>query len=981
MRTRMLTIVLAWTLLAAPAFAQTPTGAIAGRVLDETGGAMAGVTVTVTSPSLQGERVTATTASGDFLIALLPPGDYTVMFDRDGFQTMTRTVGVAVTQTVTLNETMALSGLEAEVVVIGTARAFERSTQAATTFRQDLMATLPSSRNLAATLLMAPGVHATGPSGGFSIGGAASFQNVYTVNGVSVTENVRGEAIELYIEDALQETTVVTSGVSAEYGRFGGGLVNVVTRSGGNLFSGSYRASFANDSWRSKTAFGTDEPLDATVPTHEYTIGGPIAKDRLWFFHAGRFQAADTSETTAAPTALSYTRTRDEKRYEIKLTYSPVVGHTVTGSYLRSDLLIKNRTQFNVLDLASLGTQDVTNQLGTVHYAGVWGGSLFAEAQYSARRGALIAPGALTTDLVRGTTIIDGRNGFRFWAPSFCGVCGADNRDNDDLVLKATYFASGGGGSHTLVFGYDRYNDHRETNNHQSASDYRIQSAASIVQDTSVFPVFAGPTFIIGFPIRQASQGTDLVTHSAFVNDTWRVGDRVSVNLGVRLDKNQGENAAGETVSDDSLVSPRLGVVVDPTGGGRWTVSAGFAAYASALSTTLADVSAAGNPAVQVWFYQGPPINAGQGPLTPTGDAVGQLFDWFFANGGTARPTIFAQFPGLTPRVDGSLTSPNAKEFSLGVDRQIARGSVRADFVYRTFADFYGDRTDLSTGVVFDDLGRPIDLTLRENTDVIDRQYRALSLQGTQRIGTRVDLGANYTVSRARGNFDPETANAGPIATRLLSYPEYVQSSWFSPEGDLALDQRHRLRLWGVVDVPMARRVGTVNLAVLHQFASGVPYGAVGGVNVAPFVANPGYVSPSGNRLDGTWDYYFTSRDAFRTESTNRTDLSANYAYQIGRPGRSVDLFLHAEVLNVFNVSQLCGCGDTVFDDGGSVDIRTINQAVLSPGQQDLQPFNPFTTTPVQGVNWDLGPDFGTAVTRFAYTSPRTFRFNVGVRF
>ena len=93
-------------------------------------------------------------------------------------------------------------------------------------------------------------------------------------------------------------------------------------------------------------------------------------------------------------------------------------------------------------------------------------------------------------------------------------------------------------------------------------------------------------------------------------------------------------------------------------------------------------------------------------------------------------------------------------------------------------------------------------------------------------------------------------------------------------------------------------------------------------------------------------------------------------------------MFFHAEVLNIFDQSQLCGCGGTVFNNGGASDIRTISTGVLTAlNSGTLQPFNPFAQTPVQGVNWNLSPTFGTAVSRFAYTSPRTFRFNFGVKF
>ena len=183
----------------------------------------------------------------------------------------------------------------------------------------------------------------------------------------------------------------------------------------------------------------------------------------------------------------------------------------------------------------------------------------------------------------------------------------------------------------------------------------------------------------------------------------------------------------------------------------------------------------------------------------------------------------------------------------------------------------------------------------------------------------------------------------------------------------------------------MASRAGSLDVGMVLGMASGTPYtfgGAnstspgtgVGRINSSPYVANPGYAQPV-----TSVEYYFFERDQYRTEAQYRTDLSVNYQYRVGG---GADLFFHAEVLNIFNQFQLCGCGGTVFNNGGGSDIRTISTAVLTAlNSGTLQPFNPFTTTPVQGVNWNLSPTFGTAVNRFAYTSPRTFRFNFGVKF
>lgn len=321
-------------------------------------------------------------------------------------------------------------------------------------------------------------------------------------------------------------------------------------------------------------------------------------------------------------------------------------------------------------------------------------------------------------------------------------------------------------------------------------------------------------------------------------------------------------------------------------------------------------------------------------------------------------------------------------ELAFGAARQIAdRASVRADFIYRDYRDFYATRTDSTTGRATDSDGRVYDLGLVENTDIVDRTYKGLTLQATYRLGTGVNVGGNYTLSKASGNFDGETAAGGPVTTQLLRFPEFVQARWNSPEGDLSIDQRHRARLWGTYRIPGPDSMGVFDIGVVQILESGVPYGAIGPIDTTPFVTGTNYLNPSGNRADGFWDYYFSSRDTFRTEATYRTDLAVNYAYRL--PGLStVDLFFHGELLNIWNQFQLCGCGGNVFTNGGATDLRKINQGILTAANSaTMQPFNPFTQAPVEGVNWAKRTNFGTQVDQFSWTSPRTFRFSFGARF
>lgn len=995
-------LLLATTFLAAGslAYGQATTGSISGHVRSSDGQPLPGVTVVVTSPMLQGARVAVTPESGDYLIPMLPPGSYTVSFELSGFQTITRTQQVAAAYDANVDAAMSIEGLNVSVTVVAAdAQPLAATAQVATVFKQDLMATLPSNRTIDAVMLMAPSVHATGPRGGFSVGGAMTYENLYAVNGVVINENLRGSAYPLYIEDALQEVTVATGGVSAEYGRFSGGMINAITKSGGDVFSGSLRTSFGNDYWRSTTPAANDpkrlrtSPDPVTTPMYEATFGGPVAQKRLWFFGAMRLRSEETVRSTMA--SESYTRTNDEKRYEGKLTFAAAPAHSLQASYIKIDQTQTNFTAHNVLDTESLATQLQPADLLSLRYTGIVSPNFSVEMQYSNRH-LTLNTGAATRDRILGTVLVDVSRNARYFSPTFCSICGDENRDNDDFLAKGSYFlTTRATGSHHFVFGYDRFNDKMFQNAYTSGSDYRIQGTSSIpsADGKSVFPQFMPNSTQIWYtPVAEPSRGSDLRMHSLFLNDSWRVGSRLSLNLGVRWDKNSAQDGGGAVVANRSLLSPRLSAIWDLSGDQRWALNASYAKYVMPMTSNVAaSTTAAGNAALYVWLYQGPAINPDPtGPLATSEEAIRRVFEWFDANVGLKGQTVGSFAPGKNIQIVSPLKSPNADEYTVGTSRRLgSRGTARVDAVWRRYHDFYNQRADLSTGNVRDNLGNLYDLFVVENTNNVKRRYSGLSTQASVRVTDAINLGGNYTLSYLWGNFDGETSAAGPTVAQVTAYPEYKRADWNSPEGYLAADQRHRARMWATLASPMPQGGGSLTFGLLQQIGSGVPYGAVGtgpsGINAAPFVTNPGYVSPQSPA--GAVDYYFTARDAFRTETAFRTDLSVNYSHRVHAGRSEPELFFHGEVLNIFNQFQLCGCGASAFSNGGATDLTTIGQSVRTPRNSPttMQAFNPFTTTPVKGTNWELGTAagaaFGTGLNQFAYTTPRLFRFSVGVRF
>ena len=968
----------ALALVALPALAQIPTGTASGRVVDNTNQPLPGVTVTARSPFLQGERTTVTSANGDFLFPFLPPGDYTITFELAGFQTVEASVRISAGQTQRVDAQLPLATLAEEIVVTGRYETISAATQVATTFEKDLIEKLPVARTIAAAALLSPGVTNTGPGGNITMQGALSYENLWLVNGVVVNENIRGQALPLFIEDAIQETTVTTAGISAEYGRFAGGVVTALTKSGGNEFSGSFRDSLTNQKWEEKTPLTNYVLKDKVNPIYEATLGGRILRDRLWFFLAGRDRTTESTRQTSL-TNIPYPIKDEETRYEGKLTFALTPEHRVVASYIERTTDQINNSFGTIMDTASLYDRSMPEKLIAANYSGAFSPNFFGELQYSKREFSFVNSGSRFRDKIYGTLLLDSATGRRFWSPTFCGVCTPEERNNENILAKLTYFLSTANlGSHDIVAGFDTFNDIRSANNHQSGSDFRIYLTSVIIGDKVYARLVPNSSYLMWNPILKPTAGSDFRTNSFFLNDRWRLNNNFSFNIGVRYDKNDGSDQEGKKVVKDYKISPRLGISWDPKANGDLIINASYATYVMAIANSQADASsAAGNPAIYTWWYTGPPINAAcsaanPSACLPTEEVLRQFWAWFDSIGGTnntnyrSNPSI----PGGSVRISDRLASPDVTEIVIGATKRLGtRGLVRADFIRREFGDFYAEKIDTTTGNVLLPNGiSRADLAYVVNDDsILKREYTGFQIQGQYRL-ERWQLGGNYTWSKARGNWDGETGPSGPVRSGALSYPEYRNLAWFLNDGPLAIDQTHRARAWVTWDV-IASRHHNVNVSLLHQFWSGSPYGAVATISLinrnvtpnTPYVTNTfGYINPP-----TTTTYWFQGRDTYKTDDIHRTDFSLNYSFKFGR---SFEIFLQPEVLNVFNRKGVT-----------SVDTTIITRATA--GGTALKTFNPFTETPKEGEHWQKGPNFGKPTTPGSYQAPRTFRVSLGFRF
>jgi hypothetical protein len=973
-------------LVALPLLAQVPTGNITGHVTDGKD-ALPGVTVTATSPNLQGSRTAVTTASGDYIVRFLPPGDYRVRFELQGFQTLDTTIKISAAQDSKLDAVMPQAKVAEEVTVTGSYETISATATSATTYESKLINTLPVGRDIGNYVALAPGTSATGPGGNTVIGGAMSFENLYLVNGVVVNENVRGQYTPVYIEDGIQESTTSVSNVSAEYGRFTGGVVNTLTKSGGNEFHGSLRLNLSNPKWTAATPKTTSR-ADVLGKVWEATLGGFVVKDKLWFFLAGRDTSTDTQNQLYTPVDTAFTTTTKETRYEGKLTWSITSDHRVIGSYAKRDRAWTNYffPSWNIYDFASTYPRSIPEDLTSFNYAGVLSNSFFVEGQYSARKLTFIGSGTPYTDWFQGTPIWDNANYATYNSAWFCGVCqqGNEKRDNTDALAKASWFLSTQKmGSHDLRFGVDVFSDKILSNNWQTGSGYALDPEEVIIvgtgQAAQFYPVFSGTSgnsFIEYYPIFSLTSGNNFQTKSAFANNVWRLNNNWSFNIGVRYDQNYGKDGSGVLVVNDSKVSPRLSVTWDLKGDGDMNISLGYGEYVAAVANSIGDSGTkSGSPAWYTMIYTGPDINVG-GQTTNTHDALAIVQKWLNDIGGVlANPNLWGPYPPSVPGYGtqiGKLVSPSTNEWALSFNKRLGtRGLFRFDYINRKWMNFYSSVLNLTTGTTTDPLGNVYNNSIiSNNNSTLSRKYEGFLFNANYRLSDTLQIGANYTLSSLKGNFVGEDSGSGPVTGGVDYYPEYQRIAWSAPTGYLSADQRHKLNIYASWDA-INSKMFTWNISLLQRYLSGTPYSASSAYAlVSPYVTNPGYASPPDFQT-----YYFTNRDAYRTDSIMPTDLGMTFDLKIA----GLDLWVNGRVTNAFNKQKVVAPNTTVY---------------TAYNGRGLSSFNPFTDTPKEcpqgstsaqckalGANWMKGPSFGQATIPGSYQTPRTYFVNFGSRF
>ena len=344
-RIRLSAVPLLWVLaVAGPVSAQT-TGSVSGTVKDESGGALPGVTITIQNLDTRATRGTSSDGSGTYELALLPPGRYRITAELPGFRTEERSdFTLQVSQNLRFDFNMGLSAIQEAVQVVGRAPLVDtRDAAMGQVVDQVKIVELPlNGRNFRDLGLIAPGVQQQTQNspladrgGGLNINGARIYDNNYLLDGFNNNDETTGEIMTFPSADSIQEFKVLGASYGAEYGFSVGGIVSLITKSGGGSFHGNGFGFFRNDALDARNFFATQKaPLDRKQ--YGGTLGGPLWGDKAFFF--GSYERTDLVQgvTLAAtvPTAAQRLGNFSSLSTAIRdpLTGQPFSGNVIPSS-------------------------------------------------------------------------------------------------------------------------------------------------------------------------------------------------------------------------------------------------------------------------------------------------------------------------------------------------------------------------------------------------------------------------------------------------------------------------------------------------------------------------------------------------------------------------------------------------------------------------------------------------------------------------
>jgi hypothetical protein len=955
--------------LAGPAGAQVTTGTIEGRIVDTQQLPVPGVTVTVTGP--QGARTVVTDTDGRFQAPFLTPGTYTVRAELTGFRPIVReNITVSLNQTVDLGLRLEPGGVTETVNVTAASPVVDmRTTTVGGVLDSTTLEHLPVGRAMTDTLYVLPGVSESPGLGRAnpSIAGSTGLENNYIVDGVNVTDpgfggigaynSIFGSLGSGVTSDFIKETQVKTAGFDAEYGQATGGVVNVVTKSGGNAFTGSVfgysRPSWLEAGWKQLTTpNGSVNTTASQTSDAGVSLGGPIVKDRLFFY--GTYNPQWQTQTFVAPDGFPFAslggvdRVRHVQSYAGKVTGQLDSGNRLDFSAFGDPSkgpsgLQRYSTLRRIAYPGAPGTTDIEGGYSaldygghnqTLRYDGVLSSKWLLEASISHAQQHFTE-----TPTVNAPRFRD----FRSFAIPQGTTGGLGSYENDDshnmqYTAKSTNIFEAGG-VHQVRYGIT-YQD--------------IGFTRDFLYSGSPVPLANGAITVTGAPVDihesdgvtyyRATRGKIIPTAettqqytSVFLQDTYQVG-RFTIRPGLRYERQhlqgidptvetsqpvlctKGETRPGANDGTGGPMpcqftwnnwAPRIGATYDLTGTGKAKVYASWGYFYAKIPNDLAARAMSSDYGISLQDYADPALTQ---PI-PNGVVVGD-------------PSNTKHLQLTSP--GASVIDPNAKstysnETLVGFELDAFGTNLGVRYIHRTTPRILEDIGQLPMVAYFlpESADVPVDYfitNVNASTPVVNccglpaasfedpsHVYNAVELTANRRFGNNWSALASYRWSRLRGNFEgffrSDNGQSDPSITSLFDFPTndpsytLVGVPQFNFEGDIRYLGTSLGE--GILPADRTHQLKLYGTRTFGDFNLGAGVNLGSGKALTALAANPLYQSAGEIPLTVRGAGMQTV-DGFRvrTPMEARVDLHADYAIRLANNQRVV---LVGDIFNLFN--------------------------------------------------------------------------------
>ncbi len=889
---------LAVVLAAAAAHAQTYTGTVSGVVRDEQGGVLPGATVTLAGKT--GARTAVTDAKGEYRFTAVDPGSYSIGVELAGFRPRkVENVPVSIGKTAEAGFTMSVGGMTDTVDVLGESPLVDvTSSSTDNSLNQDILFNMPIRYGNVATALLnnLPGVNNQS-----AYGGDASSGNALLIDGVDTRDPSGGTAWTFYNFNVVEEVQAVGIGAPAEFGAFSGAVINTLTKSGGNRYAGLFDVTYSNSDLAGKNVDDQTKSLNPglgdpakTRELLDFTtqLSGPIVKDKLFFFASAQRYHKDEDPT--GPTTL-----RDEvsPRFNAKLTFQPSANDIITGQVQYDSYNIIGRAGVP----AALATDELTNQedapewVWLTSWRHLFGSRTFSEVKYTGYSGffdltpKVFAPGHQ-----------DGETGLYSVSQ---GWAYAADRGRHQVNASISHFAEKWG-RHDLKFGVEVERSRvRDRNYYINGTYYYNYGGAP-------YYAYSGSNYDVSGRNRR---------ESVFVQDSWKPSERLTLNLGVRMDHLSGGAPDADSVYSNTVLAPRLGFAFDVTGRGTTVLKGSYSQYYEGIFNDLYKLATPGYEDAVSWDMAGCPA---YGPSGPTADYRCPL----------AMREEVGRLVQPIATVDPDVKHPRVDEWSLGLEHQFgANWRVSATGVYRENKNFVGnvlpsarwEQISLNTtasapipgcddcsawpggtatayrwtnratstddvyitnpdGYAYRDLSGNVVGTMNAY-----RKYQALMLNLSRRFANRWQAQVSYVLSKAEGTVN-NTSEALFGPSRFFETPTLgvVHS-----DGRSTNDRPHELKAFFSYEIPKVE----VSLSGTYRFLSGRTYAPFQQYTSSQinFSATAYYWGSSAGRQP-----FLTDRGSRRLPNEQSIDIRLEKLFRVAGDHR---IALFADFLNLTN--------------------------------------------------------------------------------